>query len=213
MESDRLLKETKAVIIINLMDYIQELIKKYEHTFKEPESGIYLVDSATPLLKPTQAYFSESSFKSQTPLTSLDDVEEQVVDENGDIIIPTYIMRRKSKMLSSKPTLPVRALQIAFETIQDQIDELLIHTPAREYGSGVKLHIKPEYHYLVTDGYIEASLGKLVRDISLFVGSDIWNLYYFKLNKTDLLIEKGIDFRVYDWTLKKEQEVFSDTDE
>lgn len=213
MESDRLLKETKAVLIINLSDYIRDLREKYDHIFKEPEPGIYLVGESTPLLKASQPYYSETSFKTLTPITSLDDIEEPIVDGDGAMIIPTYIMRRKAKMLSAKPTLPVRALQIAFETIQDQIDEMLPHTPAREYGNAVKSHIQPEFHSVVTDGYIEAALSKLIRDITMFVGCDIWNLYYFKLNKTDLIVEKGVDYRIFDWTLKKEQEAIIDPDE
>lgn len=213
MESDRLLKETKAVLIVNLMDYLRELIDNYEHIFKDPEPGIYLVGETIPVLKASQPYYSETSFKTQTMITSLDDLDEPILDEDGATIIPAYIMRRKTKMLSSKPTLPVRALQIAFETIQDQVDEMLPHTAPREYGLAVKAHIQPDAYALVDDGYLEASLSKLIRDVSMFVGCDIWNLYYFKLHKTDLIIEKSCDYRIYDWTLKKEQDAIIDPDE
>lgn len=213
MESDHLLKETKAVLIVNLMDYLRDLRENYDHIFKAPEPGIYLVGEPTPILKATQPYYSETSFKTQTMITSLDNLNEPILDEDGAIIIPMYIMRRKAKMLSSKPTLPVRALQIAFETIQDQVDEMLPHTPAREYGASVKEHVQPEFHSVVTDGYIEASLSKLIRDVTMFVGCDVWNLYYFKLHKTDLIIEKGCDYRIWEWTHQREQEAIIDPDE
>jgi hypothetical protein len=213
VESDRLLKETKAVLVVDLMDYIRELIEKYEHIFKEPEPGVYLVGEATPILKSTEFYYSESSFKTQTFITSLDGLEEAILDEDGATIIPTYIMRRKARMLSNKPTLPVRAIQIAFETIQDQIDEMLPHTPAREYGAAVKEHVQSEFHSIVSDGYIEASLTKLIHEVTMFVGCDVWNLYYFKLQKTNLIIEKGVDYRIFAWTLNQEQEASIDQDE
>lgn len=213
MESDCLLKETKAVLVLNLFDYIHDLIDKYNHTFIDPDPGIYLVGSDIPLLKHNQAYYSESSYLTQTPISSLDDVEEPILNQDGEIIIPKYIMLRKDKMLSSTPFLPVRAFQIVYALVQHVIDQVLPYTPAKDYQKDILQYVKPEFHHLVTEGYFESILYKLINDIYMFIGSDNWNIYYIKSQRSDLIIEKSIDYRVYDWTLQQEQQALEDTDD
>lgn len=213
VKSEHLLKQTKAVLILNLFDYIRDLIEKYEYAFKEPEVGIYLTDYSEPILKNNQVYYSESSYKTQTPINSLDDINEPILDQNGEIVIPLYIMRRKDKMLSSKPTLPVKALQIAYAIVDDTIDEMLPYTPAREYNKNVLEHVLPEHHNLVIDGYFESALNRLINEVLMFIGGDNWNMYYLKLNRCDLIIEKSCDYRIFDWTFQKEREALIVTDE
>lgn len=208
MESDRLLKEVEKVLVVDLMQYTGLLHKKYGECLVKPDDGIYMVGATEPIIKAGQVVYSESSFKTQTPLKSLDDVVEGIVDGDGASIISPAFMRHRKKFLHTKPTLPIREIQIASIVADDYIDSMLPYSPARETYAGLREHIKPEYHYLIEEGHIEAALTKLISEVSCFVGSNIWNIYFFELNRTDLIIKRSVDFRVYDWTRKLEEEAF-----
>ena len=50
MESTRLLSEVEKFLILDLMEYVGGLTKKYRECLLPPESGIYLVGSAKPII-------------------------------------------------------------------------------------------------------------------------------------------------------------------
>lgn len=208
MESDRLLKEVHKVLVLDLTEYIGPLRKKYSECFLPPEEGIYMAGAIEPIIKAGQVIFSESGYKTLTPLQSLDDVNEGLLDKDGELIISAPFMRHRKKFLHTKPTLPVREIQVAAIMADDFIDSMLPYTPARETYRRVLDHLKPEYHYLSDEGHIEAALTKITNEVSLFVNADIWNIYFFEQKKTDLIITQSVDFRVYDWTKKLEEEAF-----
>lgn len=208
MESDRLLKEVHKILTLDLTEYVWLLRKKYADCLLPPEEGIYLVGNTEPIIKAGQVVYSETSYKTQTPLTSLDDVSEGILNKDGDLIISASFMRHQKKFLRTSPTFPVREIQIAAIIADDYIDSIVPYSPARETYKRVLDHVKPEYHYLVEEGHIEAALSKLTNEVSLFMNSDIWNIYFFQLKKTDLIVTQGVDFRIYDWTRKLEEEAF-----
>jgi hypothetical protein len=190
------------------MEYIGNLRRKYSDCFMPPEPGLYVVGSTTPIIKAGQIVYSETSYKSMQPITSLDEVNEAVVDSEGRVIIPAQFMRHKKKMLRTEPVFPVRALNVASIIAEDFIDSSLPYTEPDVSNTRVYEHIKPEYHYLIDEGYIEGSLQRLINDTSLFVNSKLWNIYFFEQHSTDLVIKQSVDYRVYDWTRKLENEAF-----
>ena len=208
MTSSDLLLDVQEVLVLNLSDYIFELNNKYEKLFKPPPEGIYLVNTTRPILKEGQPYFRISDKNKNNPLESLDKVEEAIVDENGTIIIPAYIMARRDKMLLAKPNLPLRAYEIAKLIVQEWFDDFLMHKPTMPYTNEIMEHVLPEGLYYVENNFIERACSSLINQIAKFAKANNWNIYEIKLRNTDLIVERLIDYRIYQWTLNKEQQTF-----
>jgi hypothetical protein len=44
------------------------------------------------------------------------------------------------------------------------------------------------------------------RSINHFVGNDTWNYYFVCINGTDIMVEKGADYRICEWYVMKQKE-------
>lgn len=205
VESDLLVHHTNEVLVLDMMNYVQRLNTKYGKYFIDPEEGIYVVNRTTPLLTSKSAYYTQKGYAQRVPLTSLDNVKEAVVDENGAVIIPQYMMLRKDKFLRATPNLPVRAIQIAELIAKEYIDSMLPHVAPYDYQSDLLKLVKPAGRALVRDGYFESICRRMIVDISLFVRADIWNLYFYRQDNTDLIVQKGVDYRIWKWTKEQEE--------
>lgn len=205
MKSEELLKEVHGFLSVNLLDYIEKLDRKYNKYFLPPEEGIYLLNRVEPIIKAGQKCYTAQGIKNNQPITNLSDIENDVFDENGVIIIPAFLMKRKSKNLSNVPNLPVNAIKIAYLLIDEYIDSLLPYTDARDWESLYKSYLTPEGIVLWKEGYLESAVSGLVNEIGRFISIDIWNYYFIELRNFDMMVTKSCDFRIHDWTLIQEE--------
>jgi hypothetical protein len=58
---------------------------------------------------------------------------------------------------------------------------------------------------LIDEFMLESLCSSLIARVNQFVGEDIWNIYFTKLQAVDLRIEKCVDYRIYDWTRIKQE--------
>lgn len=207
IRSDTLLQPI-AVFIVNLMDFASMLNIHFGHCFIDPQPGIYFVNQTEPILKPNQNYFTDSTYRSQTPITSLDNVRENVLDENGLVVIPDYILKQQKKYLRPVPSIPVRSIEFLHRVAQQFIASNVVHQHCSYCERDLYDLVRPEFHYLVSDGTLEAGCRGLLDQLHYFMNGDVWNLYYLSRQGTDLCVEKSIDFRIYEWHQNKENGIF-----
>jgi hypothetical protein len=95
---------------------------------------------------------------------------------------------------------PYRGCEAAVATIVSYLDSLCEHTfvPVGKYD--LRRIVKPECQetMLAKESY-ESAFDKLWLEVQDFVGEDTWHMYYYYVKGTTLVIEKGMDFRIYDW--------------
>lgn len=199
------LLEPQASFVIPLLDYIPRLQDRYADYFIPPEPGIYLMNGLTPLLK-SGHYFSESSYKRLQPIHSLDNLQEAVLDDNGTVLIPRYVMRHKAQFLSAIPKVPVRAIQTAYLLIQIHLCQQTCHEWHRVPTQAITQYIQPQYRHLVLYEDIEDICHSLIRLLDDFINGRRWHIYFTTLHHTDVIVERAEDFRIVDW-MRQQQEL------
>jgi hypothetical protein len=202
METVAELMKPREVLVLSLLDFIHELVSEYSVAMKDPEEGIYLRNDVRPVIKVGRCFYSESSYRTMTPLTYLDGIDEAILDENGQIILPRFVMKRKHQLLLVKPSIPSRAIQLAFNLVGMYIDETVKYRTSEIYRELVLEQLRPEYTYLLGDGNIELVCQKLISRVAEFMGEDLWAVYFIRLINTTLVVEKAADYRVIEWTEK-----------
>lgn len=206
MESNAILNVVKEGLVIDLSRHAIKLHQKYGECFKDPEPGVYILNQNYPVIYPGSNYYSRSSFKSKTPLQDLNGVKEDILNEYGKVIIPRWVMENPKRYIRNKPNLPVREIDVLELLIRDYVDSLLAFNEPEDRSEKYDRLIKPEFRYMQTEGYLEAAAREIIDMVSVFVGADVWNMYDYKRQQSDLTVLKGEDWRIYDWTLQKEKE-------
>lgn len=206
MESNAILNVVKEGLVIDLSRHAIKLHQKYGECFKDPEPGVYILNKNYPVIYPGSNYYSRSSFKSKTPLQDLNGVKEDILNEYGKVIIPRWVMENPKRYIRNKPNLPVREIDVLELLIRDYVDSLLAFNEPEDRSEKYDRLIKPEFRYMQTEGYLEAAAREIIDMVSVFVGADVWNMYDYKRQQSDLTVLKGEDWRIYDWTLQKEKE-------
>lgn len=204
MESTAILNEVKEILVVDLLHHGLLINEKFSHAFVDPEPGIYILSNNTPAIRQGQKVYSRQSFRDKKPLEALDGVVSDILDETGAVIIPAWVMQKPGKFISTKPHRPVRAMDVLEIVIQEFIDSHLLYTEAQDFNEKAKPYIKEEFFNLLENGYIESACRDVLREISFFINADNWSLYFTQRQGTDLIITKGADWRVYDWTRQKE---------
>jgi hypothetical protein len=206
------LLEPQASLTVHLLDFISRLQDRYHALFLEPEPGIYLLNGTSPILK-TQPYYTVTGYAEQTPLTQLDGIRESILDSNGQVVIPQYIMQNKQKFLSSIPKVPVRAIQTACLLVKIQIQELVKHDWSPSHRHTLLAPFKPECRDDVDYDEIVELCRDLMAVVDDFIGDKLWHVYFVNTVDTDLTVDRAEDFRIIDWTRMKQQELELDSEQ
>lgn len=196
--------ETEGMLLLNLLDYVQELEFNFGRYFIDPEPGIYFIDSLIPVIRPDCLYYTQASYATQTPITNLDRYNEPILNEIGEIVIPMSVMRNKARYLTSKPTLPQRAIQIAAHLASAYFEELAPYKHVRRAREEIRKLLKPEAWHYLDDGYLDLSCERLLRALGHFVNDGVWNIYFTRLVNTDLIVEKSTDYRIMQYMQRVE---------
>jgi len=198
------LRTTNEVLVIDLLEHALHLeYDPYMISLKDPQPGIYLAGSVDPIIKGnTDYYYRSSLLNDKTKILNFEDIlntNEVIVDKDNKIIITPSDIKQKKKYLSLEPTVPSMAIKLAREVAIIFLNSLCKHTKINIERTDLSKYIKEEYHNLIETEAFESELEKLWLDILKFVNSDTWNIYFIKSKNTTLIIEKSIDYRIYDW--------------
>lgn len=209
---EKLLEEPKESIILNLLAFAILIEKKYFKYLRPPPKGIYLKNTTTPILKPNKTYYQKSdtydivisgnksySIHPIIPVINISELSKTLLDSDYNIILPDYVMADKSKYLTNKPNLPVIGLSI----IETVLISLFFNN---NHNIAITNYLTNEGIDLYNSGNLEIEelISELLYQCKVFIGKDIHFLYDLTFTSTDVIIDKLVDVRIYEWTLNKE---------
>lgn len=166
--------------------------------------GVYKDGETNPCINPTRLYYSSvqpvaNGPRHLAPITDFQSVREAVVDESGSLVIPAFMMQDQAKYLSPVPTIPARGLMLIELLISKHIENICQHTKYGHYNRKIDSQILDECHAIHYDGLLERCIESLTTQVSDFIGRDDWHIYFTRRIGHDIMVEKTIDYRIYDW--------------
>lgn len=194
-----------SVIILPILSYAVLVEQQWGDCLVEPSPGIYKTNTLDPVIPAGLELFYRGPEISGNyplhPLTDFDNYVGDVYNKKGTLILTAGTMRNKDKCLLPAPMLPVSALKIVKLLVENYIVTRQPHVKHNPYGRQIDKLIKPGYDYLMDEGYLDTTCVGLIAQIETFIGKDINHLYFTKLKLFDILVEKTIDYRIFEWEL------------
>lgn len=198
------LEHVEETIVIDLLQHAVSLEEDpYLIALKDPVPGVYITGDLEPIINFNNIYYRKQQFGSKSGLiknfeqviTACDDI----VNEHAGLVLTHRNIKTKKRFLNPAPTVPAMAIKAAISVVQRYLNTLSHHM--RYAGNTYRLEnlIQDKYVSLIEkDEYLHA-FEKLLDTVAEFVGKDHWNLYFYKLKGTSMIVTKGVDWRIYDW--------------
>ena len=201
-----------AHLILSLGEIASFIENKYAKCIIAYPVGIYKIGQKYPSVISGYEYYVKrlDDANSQTPLTDFDSLDENnyIVDKKGRVVIESFYLKNKNTALSSQPTICSHGFEIAKAAIQHHVGSKNTYT--RESSSAINQIGKYLTNYsdrleVIDDIINDQALSSLYHQIDMFVGRDVFHVYFYKsLGLHDLMIEKTIDWRAYQWHLTQQ---------
>lgn len=203
--SDAELLAPSAILAIDANMFIDHLLQhELLGAIVSPEDGYYLPWSKTPYL-PVDTYYPVGHLGNQSvAVTDLDQVlatEVHLVRAGnpGKVINPAFL-KAKKKLFSRTPSYNEMAINLIYAYAVRIINYL---APVNRWHtvcfSDINAFLIEDYDTSEVENAIEAALDPLFIMLKDFIGNDTWHLYTPQLKGTSIIIEKIIDYRIYDW--------------
>ncbi len=211
--SEFLLRATQT-LLVDAVQELQYVLNNYPGILVDNPKGIYQVGSLFPVLKDGEHYYTRSGLKEGKPIKDIDKVKEAVFDKNGQLLINDFAMKNKRQFLSNESSISKAGLHAVYCFINKKIEDNCAYSRFRRYEEQFMLCFKPEYQDAIRQGEIDIDLmfSGLSERVSNFIQDEPWTIYFTKKISTLVLVEKTVDFRIYDWTLQKETQENKDSE-
>lgn len=231
---NEIMDKVTAVLVIDLASHAMMLDEQLHlAALEEPIQGIYLTGSIDPFISLDNKYYLRSKYnllqqqihqQSITPeagkikytqrqycITNVDDIfnlTEDLVDSDGTTVITPTDIKRKRKYMFDKPTVPAVGIKLASIVGLRYLSTMCPYTKNKNSVYRIDSLVKKEYHpELYKKEYeFQVALHDLVDEIMKFIGDDTWHIYFHKIKGTALIIEKTIDWRIYEYYRMKFEE-------
>lgn len=170
--------------------------------------GIYVHGRLMPVITPNQTLFTLSDGK-QITYEDLPNINDDICDFEGKVLIKREIMLNKGRLLSYGGFYPIGALQLLKAAVNRYLQTFArFAVPFSNEHSAVR-YLKPEYQHLLAEGFFDTYINGIITEIHEFVIQDLWRMYFTKVKGDDLYIEKTVDYRIYDWTRMQYEQLHS----
>lgn len=202
------LLQAQAFLPIDAAEESIYIIKNFPEILKENPKGIYIVGKVDAVMTNGNAYFTKEGLELNVPITDMERITENVFNAQGQLVVPGFIMRSKRKYLRNESTYSYFGIKAVFYYIQRIIESHSAHTTSRRYHDLFLNCFKPEYREKIfnQDIDIDYYLNRLHDKIMSFIEKDPWIIFLVKQLGSVCLVEKTIDYRIFDWTLNRERE-------
>lgn len=198
---NEVLESIESVFVIDLLHHALSLEEQpYLGALVEPEEGLYLPGSIDPILRKRVKYYFRSDYAKGITIKTFDNIfdrKEDILDDNGVIVISQNHLRLKKKYITEQPTIPSVAIKVAISVALKFLNGLSRYTNINISPYHLHRFIKPEFSELIEREEYDHAYEELLDELSDFVGKDTWNMYFFKIRGTNLIIEKSVDYRIY----------------
>ena len=201
-----LIQYSHSSLVLDLRNYIGACsAPAYQETLLPPPAGIYLKGEPYPLVDMSKLHFARPTLHKNLqhpqlkPLQSLHDLTPNidVVDGDGGVVLHGLDIYKFKNLLTDTPGYKYQAIRAACYFGVKALSQLCVHSNVRppfDYRS----IFKPEAYDLVEDESLDV-FNHLKYAIASFVGDDELFLYYIKLYRCTLMIQKNVDYRVFEY--------------
>lgn len=200
------LLKTSQTCFLPVFNYAVMIEKQFGDVMMPAINGIYKVGDIYPSIISGKQYYSQKINKLNqcitTPVTDFNKVNDTIIDESGNVIIPRGMMLNKENYLRNEPSVPSRGLILVELMIKRYIESVAPWVKYSMQNNKIISNFKPEGVELFTDGHIDKICDSLFAQISSFMGNDVWHIYFVKYSGLDIVIEKTIDYRVHYYNQK-----------
>lgn len=199
---------TTSTLIISLglvSDYIE---KRFQKHLRFPPSGIYKYGDTMPTLQDGGVYFvkSTSDPNKNYQLTDINLLVagDFVVSQTGTILLTSTDVINKDTYLSNMPMVPTTGFEIAKLCVESYIAKSnQFSSEFRNYKNSIYGYFINNNHDAVDDVIFNDCMESIYKTIDMFVGNDINHIYFYRRSSiSDLIVEKTIDWRAYQWMLQ-----------
>lgn len=208
---EEVLTQCEAVIAFDILQHALNLPEECLNTFEPPEEGLYIVGGIEPIVSSKKNYHFRSEYEQRLAIVDYKDILkrcEDVVDQEGQLVITGRNIKLRKKYLSLTPSLPVTAVKVGIAVVIKYLNSLNRLTRSQGIGYRLNRFVKPEFQHWIDNEEYDHHFEELLDEVSKFIGKDTWHIYFTRVKGTTLLIEKTIDYRIY----KYYEQLFS-TDE
>lgn len=190
-----------ASLVLSLTDNLFELENRLEGCTYKPTPGVYLINTLEPIIEAGKPYYTSKGLINQTPIigNELAEINDDVFDENGNVVISKHIMLNKNAILKNHPSVNTALFKIARLLIEDYINS---KCPIFNVNNNNKItrYLVPEAMHLYESGEINNYMYVIYDIIDRFIGKDVYHIYFVRTVGLDLIIDKVVDYRIYQWT-------------
>lgn len=191
--------DIKERLLLSVVSYATLLEAQFDEWLLPAPTGIYMPGNFSPSLVPDKPYFVNVNGK-WLQITNIDEVDLPVHDANFKLVLNAYVMQNKSRLLSPKPTIPVRGIRLFQKLIDFEITSILRWCRhAQGCENRIRQEFLPEYRYSIDIGIIRECGRYVTHQVHEFIGNDDWNYYRTSIVGPDIVVEKGPDYRVCEW--------------
>jgi len=216
------LAHVQEVLVIDLLQHAMSLEEDPCGRGLLPSpKGLYILGNFEPILLESERYYYKTQLLSSGGKGDVYDFKESpyikdiskiakfaddVYDISGKVVLTSSDIRTKGRFFRTDPGVPVTAIKMAIAVIQRYLGTLCRHTSHIHSASRMDQLVRQEYQYLIDNDEYLIGFDNLISQISQFVGNDHWNIYFYKVKGTTMVITKSCDWRVYDWYRMKFQD-------
>ena len=197
------LLKTSQTYFLPVFNYAVMIEKQFGDVMTPSAKGIYKVGDIYPSIIPNKQYYSQKINKFNQcitiPVTDFNKVNDTIIDESGNVIIPKGMMINKENYLRNEPSVPSRGLILVELMIKRYIESINPWVKYSMQNNKIISNFKPEGVELFTDGHIDKMCESLFAQISTFIANDVWHIYFVKYSSLDIIIEKSIDWRIHEY--------------
>lgn len=196
IDPDELLETIDESYIEDCKDEAFAINRLYGQYLMPNPTGVYTKQSLYPVVRPDMKIYSATT-GNRISIADIVKEKQGVLDSSGKLCI-------SARQLAGKNTLsligyyPITAMRLIGSRItQSLYSYCRIHVPQT-----VSMH---DIVYMgdapidEIDEYLDFILSSKLGKIEEWVCKDLWRIYTTSINRCSVVIEKRVDYRVYDW--------------
>lgn len=213
-------------LLLDAKPVAEEIEARFGLYLLPPDCGLYLPTSLQPVMRAHEQYYQLMPVEGNLPTVEKihvqADIKGAVYNLDAERVVPAGQVKR----LSAQPQLPVRGLQVVFAAVDHTLRQhaAWAKKPVGHCGAFLAEYLKEDYHqclpedeadleFLRRKGYplqrlqrnselreqLTDALVEIREQVRQFIGQDRWVMHFHYAQGLDIVVDKTIDFRIFDW--------------
>lgn len=196
-----LVEYVEEVVVIDLLSHAMSLDEVLRDALNEPTEGLYLVGSIEPIMVTGNIYYPKSQYYKPegviNDFNKVKTIKEEIVNSKMETVLSVKDLATKSKFFRMEPTVPVMAMKAAIGIVEQYLTSVCRHSRRTHPTYRLEYLVKQENRSLVDNDEYARAFKKLLDQVMDFIKEDNWALYFTRVKGSSLVIEKGVDYRIF----------------